>query len=417
VRSDRHKTLVNLFKGGLPALLSSVITALLPAAGILFLSTESYAVWALAATLTTIFLLIDFGTTSLATKLAAEQRLSGSALGTLYVLTTAPPLALTAITAAAWPTYARHAGLIDAQDPRAILLIILVGIGTALRSFGLISAAVALGRRQFGRRGTVLLGGALVQAVVTIGALYAGVDFLALGFGIVTAGILQSVVGVLLAKPDLRVDKSSSVWPLVRRFASARGVAVILGVTVTQLDRWSLGLFAGAAALTAYDLAIRFATMPKIALLAFGSGLITEASGDVERTHLHSLYQRYSRLFAALSALAALPVLVITLVVASARTSEPLSFIAPLAIMAVVAHAVNAMTIPASFLTMGAGRPEVELAYLAPLAVLCGTAYVLGNVTGSPLIQVATWGTAMVITSISFIFWAPRFMKWTNNAG
>jgi O-antigen/teichoic acid export membrane protein len=401
----------------LPSLLSSVITALIPAAGALFLEPDKYAVWALAATLTTIFLLVDFGTTGLATKLAAEDRLTGHTLWTLYLLTATPPVLLTLITVSIWPTYADNAGLVEAANPAALVLITLVGAGTALRSFGLISASVALGRRHFGRRSMILLGGAAVQAAITIVALAAGLGYLALGVGVIASGVAQLTAGLIAERPSPRSAAHEQVWPLVRRFASARGVAVLLGVTVTQLDRWSLGLFAGAAVLTAYDLAIRFATMPKIALLAFGSGLITETSGTGEAGHYTNVYRKYTRQFAILAVAGSIPAVILGFAFASNRTTLPTTLILLIVILPTLAHAINSWTIPASFIAMGRGRPELELIYLAPLAVSCALAYFIGNATESMEWQIAIWATALIMMSVAYVLIFPRLIRWRHDVG
>lgn len=393
----------NLIRGGVPALLSSVVTALVPALGAFFLSDDSYAVWALAATLTTIFLLVDFGTTALATKLAAERALARRSLTSLVLLTAAPPVVLTATALLVWPAYAAAAGLQRAGEPVVVVLIAAVGVGTALRSVGLVGASVALGRRQFGRRSVILLGGALVQATSTILALLAGWDLLALGAGVGVSGAYQAVAALALARPDAEAVQHARAWPLIRRFASVRGVAVVLGVTVTQMDRWSLGLFAGATVLTAYDLAIRFATMPKIALLAFGSGLITEASGPEGRQRWRPLFDRYTRLFALLALAGTVGAAVTSVLFVQERTDLALGAVVALTVVATLSHGVHAVTIPAYFLTMGVGRPELELLYLTPLALLCACAYVLGNATGSPTLQLAVWGGALCLVPLAYV--------------
>jgi O-antigen/teichoic acid export membrane protein len=412
-------TTKHLLRGGLPSLLSSVITALIPAAGAIFLAPSQYAVWALAATLTTIFLLVDFGTTGLATKLAAEGRLTVRTTWTLNALTASPPLLLTLVTLVIWPYYARTAGLVEATAPSALLLIALVGIGTALRSFGLISASISLGRRHYGRRSAVLLGGAAVQAIATLSTLAAGLGYLALGVGVVAAGLAQLIIGSTLERSGPRINRGTQtdpeIWPLVRRFASSRGAAVLLGVTITQLDRWSLGLFAGAAILTAYDLTIRFATMPKIALLAFGSGLITEASGTGASSSMAEIYRKYTKQFAAMAAIGALPAIVLAAIFAAQRTGLSGAIVVAIVCLPAVAHAVNSWTIPASFLAMGAGRPELELLYLAPLALLCTLAYVAGNVTKHPEIQVWGWSSALVVLSTIYVVLFPKIMHWRKN--
>ncbi|OII38157.1 hypothetical protein BIU98_14885 [Curtobacterium sp. MMLR14_010] len=388
------------------------MAALVPAAGILFLDPNAYAVWALAATLTTIFLLVDFGTTGLATKLAAEARIGGRPLITLFALTAVPPILLTVITLVAWPAYSAAAKLTDARDPAVLLLITLVGVGTTLRSLGLISAAVALGRNDFRKRSAILLAGALTQAAVTVAMLASGVGILSLGFGVVTGGLVQLAFGIILERPDRESASTEPVWPLVRRFASSRGAAVLFGVAITQLDRWSLGLFASAAVVTVYDIAIRFATMPKIALLAFGGGLVTEASGEPPAHHLLKVFRTYTKMYAVLAGVAILPVVFVAVLIGTTRTNLPLLVILPIAVLTAMAHAVNATTIPASFLGMGLGRPGLELLYLTPLVACCALSYVIGNLTQLPLGQVGIWAGAMFACSVIYVVAFPRLNGW-----
>ncbi|WP_285038930.1 hypothetical protein [Plantibacter sp. lyk4-40-MEA-4] len=416
MKQKRSTDYLKLLRGGAPALVSSGVVAVVPLTGALFLSTSDYAVWALVSTLSTIFIIFDFGTTSLATKLAAERRLSRKFVAKLAAITAAPPVILGACAVLLWPLYSHLSDITSAPTDRVMWLIVAVSAGTTMRSVGVVFAAISLGRENFGKRTAILLAGALTQATATVASLAIGTGYWSLGIGVVAGGLAQFLIGILCER---RGDSFSSedgidLSSLLKRFVTVKGLATALGIIATQLDRWALGLVADPSLLATYDISTRLATIPKIALIALAAGLISEGA-------------RTARLSEALRMLASSQRMVGLLYIAAGSVTGTIAWIMlqgrepdllVIGIIAVVsiAQGANVVTISATLLLTGAGHPEFELRYLAPLAVACLVAYGAAIGTGEPLLLIGGWAIAMTVTSIGFIIRAPRFMTgvWPN---
>ena len=399
-----------LFKGGLPTIAGSGVVALVPLSGSFFLSNNDYAIWALASTLSTIFIIFDFGTASLSTKLAAEGRLNRATLLKLLAITGIPPIFLGAVVIAIWPWYAGSANLIGATETSVFLMLACVATGTVLRSFGVIYSAIALGREHYNKRAQILLSGALIQLVVTLTALFGGAGVLSLGLGIIGGGLAQMAAGAALEhKFDETTVLDLDLAGLIRRFVRSRGTATLLGLMATQLDRWALGLAATPSLLSTYDLATRFATIPKIALLAFAAGLVAEAARTPDLTKAIELARTSRKAITGLFALGSIVTSVVAMIVLAPRVS--LLEAGLVVLLVTIGHGANASTIPGGLILTGWGRPDLELRYLWPLAALCAAAYVAGILVDSGQLLILGWFVAMTSCSIYFALMVPKYLK------
>jgi O-antigen/teichoic acid export membrane protein len=403
--SSRRALVGRLLKGGLPAIAASSFVAFVPIIGSAYLSVDDYAVWALAATLSTIFIVFDFGTPTLATKLAGSRDLDFRTAVTLCGLSAAPPIALGAIAIAVWPAYSAAADL-QADNLTAIHLILLVSVGGVLRSIGVVYGAAALGRSHFLRRTAVLFLGGSIQLISTIAALEYGLGIMSLGIGTVAAGFAQFSVGIvaegLRCRNDPRLDsaKSISVKNMIILFIRTRIVVAMLGLFITQLDRWSLGLVGDATLLARYDVATRFIMIPKIILIALGAGLVADSSRLRNAVDARLLLMRVQKLVT----IAMIPLLIGASVVAFLAQELVLDVAPSLLIVALVAlaHGANCMTIAPVNIMSGVGRPDFELRYIVPLALFVLLSYGIGIVSGSGISQIVVWAIAMTALSAWF---------------
>lgn len=405
---------LRLVKGGLPAIAASAFVAFVPILGSLYLSVDDYAVWALAATLSTIFIVFDFGTPTLATKLAGSQQLDFRTSMTLCGLSALPPIALGALAIAVWPSYSSAAHL-DADRGSAFALIALVSLGGVLRSAGIVYGAAALGRMHFYRRTAVLFFGGSIQLVVTLVSLEAGLGIVSLGVGTVAAGFVQFAIGFAVeggrSRNDTVLDSGSAVS--VRRtillFMKTRMFVAMLGLLITQLDRWALGLVGDAELLARYDIATRFVMIPKIVLIALAAGLVADSAKLSTAAQGAALLAKVQKLVL----LVTVPLMVGAAVVAYFAQDIALGIAPSLAIVAAVAlaHGINCTTIAPVNILSGAGRPDYELRYLVPLAGFAAVAYLLGIATGSGMTLVVVWSTAMVVFSAWFTATSVRYVR------
>ncbi|NIL74760.1 hypothetical protein [Rhodococcus sp. B10] len=398
---------VRLLKGGLPAIAASAFVAFVPILGSAYLSVDDYAVWALAATLSTIFVVFDFGTPTLATKLSGGGHLDFRTSTTLCGLSALPPIVLGALAIGIWPAYSTAAGL-TADRGSVYTLIALVSLGGVLRSIGVVYGAAALGRSHFYRRTAVLFFGGSVQLVATLVALESGAGIVSLGIGTVVAGGVQAVLGFALEggrrrnDAALAADTSASVRQTIVLFMKTRVVVAMLGLSITQLDRWALGLVGDAELLARYDIVTRFVMIPKIVLIALAAGLVADSSRLTTSEQGTALLVRVRKLVL----LVMVPLMIGAGVVAfvAQRVALDLTPSVTVVLLVALAHGANCATIaPVNILT-GAGRPDVELRYLVPLAAVVVLGYGIGITTGAGMTLITVWAAAMV--AFSLWFWA-----------
>lgn len=398
-----------LLKGGAPSFISSAVVALVPLSGTLFLDNTDYAVWALVATLSTIFVLFDMGTTSLATKLAAERRLGRRVFWKLASITATPPLLLGALAAVAWPGYSALTRLGVGQGSSVVALIAAVAIGTSLRSAGLTYAAVSLGAGQYTRRAFILLTGAAGQVAVTLTALASGASYWALGFGVLVGGLVQLVVGMLAQPLDKNLGSNADVRALVRKFVRVRGAAITLGLIATQLDRWFVGLVAEPSNLAAYDVVARFATIPKIALLAFAAGLVAEGARNADVKTAEATLRVTLMVTVLLYGLSCLVLVPLGWHFASDRATS--HWVLLVVTILFVAHGTNSATIGPTLLLTGLGHPEYELRYLVPLALGASMSYLMGIIADEPVVLVSGWAVSLFLSSLFFVIRSRHYLK------
>ncbi|MEO5832228.1 MAG: hypothetical protein ABJA16_10910 [Nakamurella sp.] len=400
-----------LLRGGLPTIFSSGVVAAVPIAGAIALDSADYAVWALGATLSTVFVILDFGVPSLAIKLSSEKRLDRGTLWRLMGLTATPPLVLCGLVSVAWPFYSAASGVGRASSGLVYLTFGEIAVGTAMRSVGVLYASVALGRNRMLRRAMILIIGAVAQLVGTLVALALGAGFQSLGIGILCGGLVQVTVGIALERcADAGATRETEVQQLVRMFMKSKGIATLLGVTITQFDRWAVGLATSPTTLAVYDIATRFALIPKIALVALGAGLVAQSAQAGSLSATRALVLR-SQKMAAVFYLGAGSVLGGVAVVLLVGRGHPLTAVLLITIAVTLGHGVNSLTIPAGYVLSGVGRPDFELRYLWPLAGICLSAYGLGIWTHDGTVLIALWSVAMIGLSWFFVRRSPRYVE------
>jgi O-antigen/teichoic acid export membrane protein len=398
-----------LIKGGLPTIVGSGVAALVPLSGSFFLSDNDYSIWALAATLSTIFIIFDFGTTSLSTKLAAERRVSRATLFRLMAITGASPLIIGAVVAVIWPTYTSAANLAGASGRDGYTLLATVAAGTILRSFGVVYASLALGRHHYRNRAAIVLVGSIAQAIVTVTMLATGVGFLSLGWGILIGGAIQVITGFALERKTDSVTTDLEVGKLIIMFVKNKGLGTLLGLTATQLDRWALGLTGNHALLTDYDLATRFATMPKIALLAFGAGLVSEAAASKDPKSTVALLRTSFRTTALLYVAGSVFTIGAGAILLTSRDAGTVALLVLFTVA--LAHGFNSLTIPSGLILTGLGRPDFELRYLWPLAIGTLISYAVGLAFQQAEVLIAGWAVSMIVFSFMFVIKSRKYVR------
>ena len=405
---------IRLLQGGLPAILASGVASLVPLLGSVYVSTTEYAIWALGATLSTIFIVFDFGSPSLATKLASTDQLTRSASIKLSFISLIPPLVLGIVAVVVWPWYGRQAGLDGLSDSTVLPLFILIAVGCALRSVGLVYAASALGSGSYARRGLILIGGASVNLASTLLCLTAGMGVQSLGYGVLSAGFVQAVLGLtlgyrMLPSTSLSRHVSREVDRLIGLFLRSKGLVTLLGLGITQLDRWAVGLIGNPHLLAQYDIATRVLVMPKVALVAIAAGLIAEGGRAKAHGHVSELLRKSELLLYVVSPIATIAAGAFAILMQ--LSLEPAMNIWILTGVLSAAHLANMMTIPSVYILTGMGRPDFELRYLIPLASITTAVYGASIILTNGQLFVVGWAVSMFGCSLFFLAKRKLFIK------
>ncbi|OZC70064.1 hypothetical protein CH306_05785 [Rhodococcus sp. 15-725-2-2b] len=263
-----------------------------------------------------------------------------------------------------------------------------------------------MGRSHFMRRTAILFLGGSIQLIATIASLESGFGIVSLGIGIISAGFLQFVIGFALEgqpsrnDPRLRRDESVSVKNTIILFMKTRLLVATLGLFITQLDRWGLGLIGNPSLLAKYDIATRFIMIPKIIIIALAAGLVADSSRLNDKSQGRLLLFRVQKLVI----FATVPLLAAASVVAFLAQETAIGAVPSLLVVTLVAvaHGSNCLTIAPVNILSGIGRPDFELRYLLPLACVVAISYGVGIISGNGMVQISIWAGAMVISSIWF---------------
>ena len=382
---------------------------LVPLLGRAYLDDVEYSCWALIATIGTVGLLVDMGAPSLAVRLATQNAATNRRVILMCAISAAPTVIIGVVAVLMWPQYMMISHL--TAIPHMQLLLALAAIGGASRSALVIYASLALGAEDFKFRSFLLT----VQALVNCGLVWL---LLATGSGVVAYPLAAIVSSVILLPPAcmywLRNRTRRHAWAdsgeslsfrsEILRFVYARGIGAILGLSLTQLDRWAIGLVGNSAFLSDYDLAARFAVIPKTALLTLGLGFVHEAA-RIRDGNLMPLYRRLNIVTCVMLLIGALGATLFALLYFALVGVDPEKQYWILYLILIVAYSAHATTAPGVLILTGLGMPRYELYYLVPAFVcsLLSTVYFV--------IHRSDWGVAISISgslafaSIVFALW------------
>jgi len=401
--SESRGLITRLMAGAVPAALSTAVLAFLPLIGRAFLTSEEYAYWALVATVGTVGLVFDFGAPALATRLTGMKSMGPRQTVSVALMSAAGSIVVGFLAAAVWPFYAQVSSL-DAR-PEMIVLFIAVGFGSALRSVLTVYCAIALGRSQFLLRGVTLSVQALLQTAATAGLLAAGLSLWTFPVAQFVATIPVLIYVAIRLPFDMNTHLVPPVWPEVRRFVKSRGLASVMGLSFTQLDRWFVGLVASPVFVANYDLAARLASIPKMAVLTLGLSYVLESTR--QKHNLVSVLQALRRLslinFVILIVGYAGCVALILVLGGVFSVSVDMSFVIVFSALAIAGFA-NSMTAPGVMLLTGLGRPDFELRYLVPAFILAALVVSLGVWQGNEWVVTGGLTGGLAFGSILFLF-------------
>jgi O-antigen/teichoic acid export membrane protein len=189
----------------------------------------------------------------------------------------------------------------------------------------------------------------------------------------------------------------------VRRFAASRTATVLLSGVLTQADRWIVGAVAGPSALATYELAWRYAVIPKFAVLAGTQYLVPDiararrSSGAVSRT-----VRRTVRIVAALLGLTVPLLFLVAFFSFPLLKHGNLHTFLPLLGFLLAGHTAHALTAPGAMAVNGLGEPQREIPYLLVAVIVAIVGWTLTRHAHSALPVAASTSLAFVAGTVFF---------------
>lgn len=404
-----------MLETGLPSIVASGILLMVPLVGRMYLDAAAYSTWALLSTVVTISIVIDFGAPAYVMRMISSGFGSGRAIIQGVLLSSGGSFAIGVAVALVWPLYSAQSGFaLSGRD--GVLLCLFAGGSSALRAALIVLTSALLAYRRNGTRGLLILTQAALQFALTWMFLATGLGVMSLVLGAaISASILMvpAAITVVRCASNHAVDANSQPKTVgtteFRRFASTKTLVTVIGLTLTQLDRWIVGGLADASLLETYDTVVRIASIPRVLAINLAFVLVAEgAKGSSRARDTYRLWIQSSRIVGVATLLASVGVVLVIYILDEFDSfGQEIIGSWGMLLAVLVWFGMNALTAPVSLITTGEGRPGQELYYLLPCAVLTLGAWTAGYVSGSAHILIYGAGAALAVTSAWFAFIRP----------
>lgn len=408
--SGEHLLLARrLSAGAVGPLLSFVALFALPILGAAILDDREFAFWSLLATIATVALSLDFGGVALVTaRFYSEPR--GRLLWKASILSVAGALIVGILACILWIPYRTTDMGRSISDYRAIAAIATMSLASAVRSVLIVIAQAALVSSRLAIRNFAIAGHAFGAVAVSLLILVATHSFWALPIGWLISGIVISAIVLpwswqTFVSAQSAVQGTTIIQPFEwRKFAGIRTISALSSAVLLASDRWIIGAFAGPSLLATYELAWRFAFLPRF----FVQNLVIRVGADVallgrsDRPHVASLLRRTVRIAVVAGSSACFPVALAYgafTSIAGLATNWSL-FGAMLAAFTIVSFAA-----PLSLSGSAVGNAWLDLPYLFTVLAVSGIAAYLSHHFDRPSIFIVTYLAASGIC----IFWYFRY--------
>ncbi len=411
-KSPAVTLLVRMLRGAAGPLVGAVALFALPLAGAALLDTESFAFWAILSSISTVALSLDFGGVALLTaRFHAERRrrlvlVAGalSALGAVIV---------GLVACMAWLLYTNTDMGRSVPLQVALTAIGAMALASAVRSILMVYAQAALIVEDQLLRNLTTAGQALLASVITIVVLAIWHTYWALPLGWLLSGLIVLVPTVWMGDTRLKLREFQ---PTIHQdfrltsFASVRTLSTLLGAASQQGDRWVVGAIGGPTALAAYEIAWRFAMLPRFLVqnLTIRVGADSASMMHADKEKLHRLVSLSVRLGT-----------VVTVVASAAVAAGYGTYIGLLGaepewlLLAAMLCAFGALGIvsPFSFTGAALGRGGIDIPYLALILIASITVAVISALNGDVWIFIFGYLLATVCGAAALAIYAPRLLS------
>jgi O-antigen/teichoic acid export membrane protein len=389
-------------------------TFALPLAGSVILTNSEFAMWALLSTIARAGLNFDAGGTTYVNAVLPRSRRPLKVITQGLVASTAGTLFIGAISSAAWFALATHRPIAGWSMAAGFLAVLATTLASVARSATVLFGNVALVFDKTRLRTLVLGGEALLNAALSLVLFVVTRSAWSLPVAAIVGTTIPLLAGWRGAHSAIRGSQQSDLEAVhdeeavLRRFLVTKTVAPILTMTLTQADRWVVGIVGGASALALYEVAWRLAIMPKVILTSVSQILISDTA-KLSTTDEASFALFSRRSFNASNATLLLATLV-SISAAAAVTIWPLhmtsSLIWPIYAALLVGHVLHATTAPGVMILNGLGFPNRELPslFVATSTTLVGWTFAV--LLNSSTLAYASLTVGLVAGTVCF--WATR---------
>jgi O-antigen/teichoic acid export membrane protein len=401
-----------LWGGAVGPLLSFVALFALPVLGAIALDDRDFAFWSLLSTIATVALTLDFGGVALVVaRYFAEPR--GRLLLKSSALSASGALAIGIVACIIWIPYSHTEMGRSIPAATAIAALLTMSVAAAIRSVLTVVAQAALVASQLALRNVATAGHAFVAALITTALLFSTHSFWALPLGWLVSGVLVMCVVFPWAWRTRRSESAEAVivqpfnW---RQFAGLRTLSTIIAAVALNADRWIVGALGGPALLAAYELAWRFAVLPRFLVtnlvLRVGADVSSLCRSDQQR--LAALLRGSTIIAAVAGSLSCVPVAVAYWAFVSFTGTEPHW---PIFLAMVAAFTVWSVATPLSLSGAAVGNAWLDIPYALGYLVASGVIAVVAAHFARPDIFIYGYLAAVVIGVFFFYLYAPALVR------
>jgi hypothetical protein len=402
-----------MWSGGVGSLASFPVLFILPLGSALLLSDRQFALWSVLNSLVTVSVALDFGGSAyvLATTPTASHLTRTLWRG--IVMSSCGTLLVGAVALVVWVPYSRtpvgHIWSFWAGES-AVMILILAGI---FRSVAVVVACMMLELNELRARNRVLIGQAVLAVAIGIGLAALTHSAASLPWGWAAASLGSCVyalraVSAQIRTAELSSDRNAKVREQTgtsdegrfgtRTFATWRTVAAVLAALALQGDRWVVGALAGPTILAQYEIAWRFAAVPRSVANSLGIAVVGVARTGGAARQRHLLGESTKIFAVCLGALGA-GVVVFCLAVRFFSHHIQIEFL----LVLLVGLSLNSLTSPAVNVGLGRGRAYVDVPWWSIALVLMAGLWIISWDLQSPLLTVAAAPAGMGLACIAFI--------------
>lgn len=401
-----------LADGAYGPLLSFFALFALPVLGAVVLDDRNFAFWSLLSTIAAVALSLDFGGVALLTaRFFAEPR--GRLLVKASTLSASGALIIGAFACIVWIPYSHTEFGQSVPAGTAYGAILTMSAASAIRSVLVVVAQAALISSKLALRNVATAGYAFTAAATTAAFLFTTHSFWALPLGWLVAGVLVSFVVVpwFWRARASELAETTVTQPFKwRRYASLRTLSTITSSVLLNADRWIVGALGGSALLAAYEIAWRFAALPRILV----ANLLLRVSADVaalgrsDQQRLHALLRGSTLIAIVAGSLSCAPVAGAYWAFLSFIGEEP---IWPIFLAMLGAFTFSALTAPLSYSGAAVGNPWIDMPYVLGALATSSVAAVVAALYEHPAIFIFGYLAATVVSVICFFLYAPALVR------